>query len=179
MSLRRMGGFALCLMVLFVMGCGSGSGSTVGTSGDAACWIEASAVPPGDGMDGLPEHPLPDDPGLDSGMEPPLEDSASGTSTFNPGDGTDPPPLEGMVRIAGTDESLAELKTNAYDIAIRGNEAPVIMDDTTLTVTLSRGGGCKGHDFTLVVTLHLGRGSRWNSTSRSFITTTATRAKRI
>ena len=159
MSLRRISGLTLCLMVLFVMGCGSGSDSaqesgTAGNGvvdatddgtgapelGDMTCWVEAVMGTPIGSMDGLPEQVVPGTSG---------DDNASGTSTFNPGDGTAPPPLEGRIRIAGMDDDLAELATHAYEIAIRGDAAPAITDDT-LTVTLSRSGGCKRHDFTLV-----------------------------
>ena len=190
MRLRKLSGLALCLMVLFVMGCGSGSDSTSGNGaetegpdssggdsgstggngtgdgvvdapdgddgdtddpdlGDMACRIGMTATAPGDDTNGVPEPGAGTD---DSGsMEMEASDSSDDdTATTTPGDVDDPEPLVGMVRIAEMDEDLADLETDVYEIAIAGDAEPSIEVDF-LTVTLSRGGGCKDHDFTLVV----------------------------
>ena len=187
MSLQRVSGLVLCLMVLFVMGCGSGSDSPAGdrtggggteSGGDSgstggngtgdgvvdapgdggdteepdlgdgmACWIGTPyTAEPDDSTGGVPEPGAGTD---DSGsMEMGASDSSDDdTATTNPGDVDDPMPLQGTVEM---DEVLTDLETDAYEIAIAGDAAPEIMDDT-LTVTLSRGGGCADHDFTLVV----------------------------
>ena len=169
MRLRKLSGLVFCLMVLFVMGCGSGSDSTAGNGtgnggidapgnngdtddpdlGDMACWIGMTAAAPGDDANGVPEADTGDSGSMDVGMSDSSSNPDDDTSTTNPGDVDDPEPLVGMVEIAGTDEDLTDLETDAYEIAIAGDDAPAIVDDT-LTVTLSRGGGCKDHDFTLV-----------------------------
>lgn len=144
MSWRILGGFALCLMALLFMGCDSGSDppDTISDNGGTitdmeTCRIEATA-----GREPETETDRQDidtDPGMDDGD----------TVTVTPGDVADPTPLEGMVRIAGMDEDLTDLVTDAYEIAIAGDAAPAVMDGI-LTVTLSRGGGCENHDFILV-----------------------------
>ena len=186
MSLQRISGLVLCLMVLFVMGCGSGSDSPAGdrtggggteSGGDSGSTGrngtgDGAAEPPGDGGDGDTDAPdLGDDmvceigttymaepDGTTGGVpEPEVEDvgtsdsSEDDTVTTTPDDVDDPEPLEGMVRIAGMDEDVTGLETDAYEIAIAGDNAPTIVGDT-LTVTVSRGGGCpdEEHDFTLV-----------------------------
>ena len=60
------------------------------------------------------------------------------------------PPIEGRIRFAGLDEDVTDLVTDAYEIAIDGDAAPRIVDDF-LVVTVSRGGGCEEHLFTLEV----------------------------
>ena len=186
MSLQRISGLVLCLMVLFVMGCGSGSDSPAGDpagGGDTESGGDSGSTggngtgdgvvdAPGDGGDtedpdlgddmacriGTPYTADPDDTtgGLPESEVEDVETSDSSSnsddiSTTNPGDGAEPDPLEGMVRIAGMDEDLTDLETDDYEIVIRGDNAPTIVGDT-LTVTVSRGGGCpdEEHDFTLV-----------------------------
>ena len=143
MSLRRIGGFALCLIAILVMGCGSGSDSPDTASGNGGtdtvletCRIMAVG---GEHEAELDRQEIDTDSGMDDGD----------TVTTTPGDVGDPAPLEGMVSIAGMDEDLTGLETDAYEIAIAGDAAPAVMDDI-LTVTLSRGGGCENHEFTLV-----------------------------
>ena len=186
MSLQRISGLVLCLMILFVMGCGSGSDSPAGdrtggggteSGGDSGSaggngTGDGVAEPPGDGGD-TEDPDLGDDMTCEIGTtymaesddtaggvpEPEVDDveasdSSSGsdddTATTTPDDVDDPEPIKGMVRVAGMDEDVTDLPTDAYRIAIAGDAAPAIMDDF-LTVTLSRGGGCEDHDFTLVV----------------------------
>ena len=184
MRLRKLSGLALCLMVLFVMGCGSDSDSTSGngaeregtdSSGGDSGGTGGNGTgdgvvdAPGDGDDGDT-----DDPNLGDGMtcdigaampepddttggvpEPEVDDVETGdssdddTATATPDDVDDPEPLVGMVRIAEMDEDLTDLETDDYKIAIVGDDDPEIEGDT-LTVTLSRGGLCEEHDFTLV-----------------------------
>ena len=186
MSLQRISGLVLCLMVLFVMGCGSGSDSPAGdrTGGGGTEAGSDSGSTGGNGTgDGVVDAPGDggdtEDPDLGDDMvceigttymaepdgttggvpEPEVDDvetsdsssNSDDISTTNPGDGAEPDPLEGMVRIAGMDEDVTDLKTDAYRIEMAGDDAPVIMDDV-LTVTLSRSGGCpdEEHEFTLV-----------------------------
>ena len=184
MSLQRVSGLALCLMVLFVMGCGSGSDSPAGDrtgGGDTESGSDSGstggngtgdgvAEPPGDGGD-TEDPDLGDDMTCEIGTtymaesddttggvpEPEVDDvgtsdsSDDDTATTTPDEVPDPEPLRGTVEIAGMDEDVTDLETDAYEIAIAGDDAPVIMGDT-LTVTVSRGGGCpdEEHDFTLV-----------------------------
>ena len=119
--------------------------------GNMACHIGMTATAPGDDTNGIPESEggTGDSGSMDVGMSDSSDDD---TATTTPGDVDDPEPLVGMVEIAGADEDLADLETDAYEIAIAGDNAPAIVDDV-LTVTLSRGGGCpdEEHDFTLVV----------------------------
>ena len=170
MRLRKLSGLALCLMVLFVMGCGSGSDSTAGNGagnggidapddggdtdepdmGDMACRIGMTAAAPGDDANGVPETGMGDSGSMDVGMSDSSSNPDDDTSTTNPGDVDDPAPLVGMVRIAGTDEDLTDLETDAYRITIAGAATPKITEDDFLVVTLSRGGGREEHDFTLV-----------------------------
>ena len=142
MSLRKLGGFALCVIALLVMGCDSGSdpadavSENGGTSTDReTCRVQATAG----------REPETDGPDIDTGSG--LDDGDAVTTT--PDEVGAPMPLEGRVSIAGMDEDLGDLETDAYEIAIAGDAAPAVMGGI-LTVTLSRGGGCESHDFTLV-----------------------------
>ena len=101
MSLRRTGGFVLCLMVLFAIGCGQGS-----------------------------------------------DTATDDTVTATPDDVVDPPPYMGEVVINDMGMAIDQWGSDDYEIKT-GDDTPVIADDT-LTLTVSYGGGCETHDFTLV-----------------------------
>lgn len=63
---------------------------------------------------------------------------------------TDDHPLEGEVVIDDMHRTTIALQeSDAYELETDGAQAPVIEDDT-LTLTVSYGGGCETHDFTLV-----------------------------
>ena len=65
-------------------------------------------------------------------------------------DNTDDRPLEGAVVINNNvDRAIALEESDAYELDIDGDHAPVIENDT-LTLTVSYSGGCETHDFTLV-----------------------------
>ena len=102
MSLRRTGGFVLCLMVLFAIGCGQGSDTAT-------------------------------------------EDTVAAT----PDDVVDPPPYTGEVVINDMGMAVDQWGSDDYEIETGDGQVPVIADDT-LTLTVSYGGGCETHDFTLV-----------------------------
>lgn len=102
MSLQRISGLVLCLMVLFATGCGQGPDAVT-------------------------------------------ED----TVTVTPGDVVDPSPFTGEVVVDDTGMAIDQWGGDDYEIATGDGEAPVIEDDT-LTLTVSYGGGCETHDFTLV-----------------------------
>ena len=70
------------------------------------------------------------------------------TVTVTPGDGVDPLPLMGEVVIADMRMAPGQWGHDAYEIGT-GDDAPVIEDDT-LTLTVSYSGGCEHHDFALV-----------------------------
>ena len=144
MSWRKLGGFALCLVALLVMGCDSGSdpADTVSENGETGTDRETCRVQATAGREPKTET---DGPDIDRGSG--VDDGDTVTTT--PDEVGDPTPLEGRVSIAGMDEDLGDLETDAYEIAIAGDAAPAVMDGI-LTVTLSRGGGCESHDFTLV-----------------------------
>lgn len=78
------------------------------------------------------------------------DDDPDGTlSSVTPAD-TDDHPLEGSVDINDdVDTAIALQESDAYELEIDGDHAPVIENDT-LTLTVSYGGGCETHDFTLV-----------------------------
>lgn len=142
MSWQKLGGFALCLFALLVMGCDSGSdpADTVSENGGTGtdpetCRVQATAG----------REPGRDRPDIDTGSS--VDDGDTVTTT--PGEVGKPMPLEGRVSIVGMDEDLTDLETDAYEIEIAGDAAPAVMDGV-LTVTLSRGGGCESHDFILV-----------------------------
>ncbi len=65
-------------------------------------------------------------------------------------DNTDDRPLDGSVVINdNVDRVIALQKSDAYELETDGAHAPVIENDT-LSLTVSYGGGCEAHDFTLV-----------------------------
>lgn len=68
-------------------------------------------------------------------------------SSIPPAD-TDDRPLEGSVVINDMDRTVTLQQSDAYELEIDGVHAPVIENDT-LTLTVSYGGGCETHDFTL------------------------------
>lgn len=71
------------------------------------------------------------------------------TSSMTPSD-TDDPPFEASVVIDyDVDRATALRESDAYELKIDGDHAPVIENDM-LTLTVSYGGGCKTHYFTLV-----------------------------
>lgn len=104
MSLRRTGGFALWLVVLTTVGCGSGSGIV-----EEDCDIAIVSVSRDEAMD--------------------------------------PPPFVGKVALAGTEPERCG--SDEFVVQTGGEQAPSI-DGDTLSVTVSYGGGCRQHDFTLV-----------------------------
>ena len=102
MILQSISGFALCLMLLFAIGCGQGSDAVT-------------------------------------------ED----TVTVTPGDVVDPLPYTGDVVINDMGMAIDQWGSDDYEIETGDDAAPVIEDDT-LTLTVSYGGGCETHDVTLV-----------------------------
>ena len=76
-------------------------------------------------------------------------DREGDTVTVTPADVTDPPPYEGAVVINDTLAPLEQWGIDDYEIQTGDDRAPVIEDDT-LTVMMSYGGGCEIHDVTLV-----------------------------
>ena len=71
------------------------------------------------------------------------------TVTATPGDVMDQPPYPGAVVINDALAPLDQWGTDEYEIRTGGDDTPAI-DNDTLTVTLSYGGGCEIHDVTLV-----------------------------
>ena len=102
MSLQRISGLALCLMVLFATGCGQGSDAVT-------------------------------------------EDTVAAT----PDDVVEPSPFVGAVVVNDMGMAIDQWGDDDYEIATGDGDAPAIEDDT-LTLTVSYGGGCEHHDFTLV-----------------------------
>ena len=78
------------------------------------------------------------------------DDNPDGSiSSMTPAD-TDDPPFEGSVDINDdVDRAIALRESDTYELEIDGDHAPVIENDT-LTITVSYSGGCARHDFTLV-----------------------------
>lgn len=69
---------------------------------------------------------------------------------MTPADTDDRRPFEGSVFIDDdVDRATALQESDAYELDIDGDHAPVIENDT-LTLTVSYSGGCETHDFTLV-----------------------------
>ena len=69
---------------------------------------------------------------------------------MTPADTDDRRPFEGSVVIDDDVDIAAELQeSDAYELDIVGDDAPVIENDT-LTLTISYSGGCEEHYFTLV-----------------------------
>ena len=78
------------------------------------------------------------------------DDSLDGTiSSMTPADTDDRRPFEGSVVIDDVDIATALQESDAYELKTDGDDAPVIENDT-LTLTVSYSGGCETHDFTLV-----------------------------
>jgi hypothetical protein len=70
-------------------------------------------------------------------------------SSMTPTD-TDNRPFEGLVNInPDVDTAIALRESDPYELEIDGNHKPVIENDT-LTLTISYSGGCEMHDFTFV-----------------------------
>lgn len=77
------------------------------------------------------------------------DDNTDGTVSSTPPADTDDRPLEGSVVINDVVRTVALEESDAYELEIDGDHAPVIENDT-LILTVSYGGGCETHDFTLV-----------------------------
>lgn len=71
------------------------------------------------------------------------------TVTATPDDVVDPSPFTGEVVVNDTGMAIDQWGADDYEIATGDGEAPIIEDDT-LILTVSYGGGCETHDFTLV-----------------------------
>ena len=76
-------------------------------------------------------------------------DPGEQTVTATPGDVVDQPPYPGAVVINDALDPLERWGSDDYEIRNGGDHTPFIEEDT-LTVTLSYGGGCEAHDITLV-----------------------------
>ena len=72
-----------------------------------------------------------------------------GLVSVRPGDLPDPLPLMGQVVIDDLDGSPDRWGDDAYELHTADDGAPAIEDDT-LTLTVSYGGSCARHDFTLL-----------------------------
>ena len=83
--------------------------------------------------------------GCGQGSDAVTEDTVSAT----PDDVVDPSPFTGEVVVNDTGMATDQWGDDDYEVATGDGEAPVIEDDT-LTLTVSYGGGCETHDFTLV-----------------------------
>ena len=78
------------------------------------------------------------------------DDLDSTISSVTPADTDDHPPEEGSVVVnEDVDGATALRESDAYELETDGDHEPVIENDT-LTLTVSYGGGCETHDFTLV-----------------------------
>ncbi len=78
------------------------------------------------------------------------DDNPDGTtSRMTSADMDDLRPFEGSVVINDVDRATALRESDAYELEVDGDRAPVIENDT-LTLTVSYSGGCEIHDFTLV-----------------------------
>lgn len=77
------------------------------------------------------------------------DDNPDGTTSSTAPSDTDDRPLKGSVVINDVDRDIALQQSDAYELEIDGDRAPVI-ENNTLTLTVSYSGGCKTHDFTLV-----------------------------
>ena len=71
------------------------------------------------------------------------------TVTATPDDAMDQPPYPGAVVINDALAPLDQWGSDDYEIRTDGDHAPTI-DNDTLTLTMSYGGGCETHDVTLV-----------------------------
>ena len=71
-------------------------------------------------------------------------------SSTTPADTDETDPSRGLIDInPDVDVAIALEESDPYELEIDGDHAPVIENDT-LTLTVSYSGGCKIHDFTLV-----------------------------
>ncbi len=78
------------------------------------------------------------------------DDNPDGAKSSTPPASTDDRTLSGSVVINdGTDKAIALQESDAYELETDGEHEPVIENDT-LTLTVSYSGGCEVHDFTLV-----------------------------
>ena len=78
------------------------------------------------------------------------DDNTDGAVSTTPPADTDDPPLDGSVVINDdVDRALALQESDAYELETDGARAPVIENDT-LSLTVSYGGGCETHEFILV-----------------------------
>ena len=73
----------------------------------------------------------------------------SDTAGMEPSDDGIDQPLRGEVVINDTGMAAGQWGSDPYMIETGGDDTPVIEGDT-LTITVSYGGGCEDHDFTLV-----------------------------
>ena len=80
------------------------------------------------------------------GQESDMEED---TVTAPPGDPTDQSPYMGAVVINDALAPLDRWGSDEYEIQTGGSDTPVIENDT-LTVTMSYSGGCEAHDVSLV-----------------------------
>ena len=80
------------------------------------------------------------------GQESDMEED---TVTATPGDTMDQSPYLGAVVINDALAPLDQWGSDEYEIQTGGEDTPVIENDT-LTVTMSYSGGCEAHDVTLV-----------------------------
>ena len=76
-------------------------------------------------------------------------DPGERTVTATPGDVVDQPPYSGGLVINDALDPLDHWGSDDYEIRTGGEHRPFVEEDT-LTVTLSYGGGCEAHDVTLV-----------------------------
>ena len=78
------------------------------------------------------------------------DDNPDGTKSSTPPASTDDRLPSGSVVINdGIDKAIALQESDAYELETDGEHKPVIENDT-LTLTVSYSGGCEIHDFTLV-----------------------------
>ena len=75
--------------------------------------------------------------------------TGKGLASTTGDDAPDPSALVGEVVIDDLDTALDHWGDDAYELHAVGEQAPAIEGDT-LTLTVSYGGGCARHDFTLV-----------------------------
>lgn len=83
------------------------------------------------------------------------DDNLDAAKSNTPSAGTDDRTLEGAIVIDDdVDKDTALEESDPYELHIDGEHKPVIENDT-LTLTVSYGGGCEKHDFTLVTDRNL------------------------
>ena len=86
---------------------------------------------------------------LGCGQESDFLTEDSDTAGMEPSDDGIDKPLRGEVVINDTGMAADQWGSDPYMIETGGDDTPVIEGDT-LTITVSYGGGCEDHDFTLV-----------------------------